>query len=433
MNDAGGRTLRRELGLPGAVLIGLGSILGAGVFVSIGLGAGVAGPAVIPAIGLAAVLAALNGLSSAQLAAAHPVSGGTYEYGYRLLGPDFGFAAGLVFLCAKSASAAAAALGAAGYGAHLLGVEAGAWHGVAGAAAALGVTAMALAGLRRSSAAHAGLVAVTLAALVAFILAGAAALPDADPGRFSPLWPGEALPWSDFLGAAALMFTAFTGYARIATLGEEIRDPGRTIPTAIILTIAVSAALYMLAAVAAIGAVGASALSASTAQEATPLETAARVLSPEWIAPLIAAGAVTAMLGVLLNLLLGLSRVALAMGRRGDLPAPLARLSGKDAPQTAILACGILTAALALTGDFGLVWGFSAFTVLVYYGLTHLAALRLPEAARRQPRAIALAGLAGCLGLAAFAPPGAMLAGSGLLAAGLLARRLSGGFNPPAR
>ena len=124
MSAAGRRRetgLARVVGTPGAILLGLGSIVGTGAFVSIGIAAGVAGPSVVVATALAALLAACNGLSSAQLAADHPVSGGSYEYGYKHVSPRVGFMAGWMFLSAKSASAATAALGLAGYALDVVG------------------------------------------------------------------------------------------------------------------------------------------------------------------------------------------------------------------------------------------------------------------------------------------------------------------------
>src|SRR5688572_2344114 len=165
--------LRRELGVGGAVMMGLGSIVGTGVFVSIGIAAGIAGPAVILATAIAACVAACNALSSAQLAANHPVAGGTYEYGYRYLRPWLGFTAGWMFLCAKSASAATAALGFAGYLLNALRVtNQAALVGVAVGMIAV-LTLVVLFGIRQSSRANIAIVTVTLLALLAFVVAGA--------------------------------------------------------------------------------------------------------------------------------------------------------------------------------------------------------------------------------------------------------------------
>ena len=243
--------LKRVIGLPGAMMMGLGSIIGTGVFVSLGIGADIAGPSVLLAIVLAAGVAMCNGLSSAQLAANHPVSGGTYEYGHRRLTPSLAFTAGWMFLCAKSASAATAALGFAGYLAHATGIGASLFL-------ALGVvvlvTAVALCGIERSNSVNIAIVSIVILALLIFVVAG---FPSAIENRaaFQPLLDGEKL--TDLLRATALMFVAFTGYGRIATLGEEVTEPRRTIPRAVIVTLLVSMALYLAVAFVGLGAAGA--------------------------------------------------------------------------------------------------------------------------------------------------------------------------------
>lgn len=415
--------LRREVGLPGAVLLGLGSIVGTGVFVSIGVAAGVAGPAVLAAIALAALLATCNGLSSARLAATFPVSGGTYEYGHRTLTPALGFVAGWTFLCAKTASAATAALGCVGYGLVAAGLAPDAVHVAVRAALALAlalaVTGLVAGGIRRSNRVNAAIVSVTLLALGAFVATGLPGLLErgAVTAAFTPfVVPGGgrgALP--AVLEASALMFVAFTGYGRIATLGEEVHDPGRTIPRAIIVTLIASAALYLLVGATYVAAGGATATSA-------PLAAVAR--SP-WVVALLTAGAITAMIGVLLNLVLGLSRVLLAMARRGDAPRALSHIDPGGSPRGAVLAVGAAIAALTLVGDVRLTWSFSAFTVLVYYAITNLAALRLPQADLRLPRVVPALGLLGCLGLAFFVDARVWLAGLGVVALGLALRALA--------
>lgn len=408
--------LRRELGLLDAVLLGLGSIVGTGVFVSIGVAAGIAGPSVVVAVAIAALVAACNGSSSAQLAAAHPVSGGTYEYGYRYLHPALGFTAGWVFLLAKSASAATAALGFAGYGLHLLGVEDGPVVPVALGAVAV-VVAVVLAGIRLSARVNAVVVVVTIGSLAVFSLAVAG---DVTAANFRPLLGGaDSGGWPGLFEATALMFVAYTGYGRVATLGEEVGRPERTIPLAIGATLAVTLALYVGVAVAAVGAAGAPALAAAAEATAAPLEQVARVLGHPLAARLVAVGAVTAMVGVLLNLVLGLSRVVLAMGRRGDMPAAAARIDGAGrTPFVAVAAVGVVVAGIALVGDVRLTWTFSAFNVLIYYAITNAAAWRLPPDQRRFPRWLAAGGLVSCLFLVVWVEPGVWAAGCGILLAG---------------
>ena len=400
--------LVRVVGVPGAVLMGLGSIVGSGLFVSVALAATIAGPGVVLAIALAAVVAVLNGLASAQLAASHPVSGGTYEYGYRYLTPALGFTAGWLFLCAKSASAATAALGFAHYTLAALALD----DRLAiplGLAVVVALTALVVGGLRRSSRTNAIVVGVTLVGLACFVAVGSASV------RVANLAIEELEPRA-VLHATALVFVAYTGYGRIATLGEEVQEPARTIPRAIVITLIATLVLYLAVVAVAVGTVGAAGL-ATTA----PLEqVAARFAIPE-LRHVVALAAITAMIGVLLNLLLGLSRVVLAMARRTDLPRGLAVVHDQS-PRRATVATGIVIGALVLVGDVHTTWSFSAFTVLVYYALTNLAALRLPAAHRRYPRVLSVAGLASCLGLACWVEPRIWLVGIGVIAVGLIGR-----------
>jgi APA family basic amino acid/polyamine antiporter len=408
--------LRRELGLGGAVVTGLGSIVGTGVFVSIAIAAGVTGPSVVLAVVVAAFVAMFNGLSSAQLAAAHPVSGGTYEYGHRLINRRVGFTAGWLFMAAKSASAATAALGFAGYLLATLGVDGGRWARVGiGIAALVVITALVLAGIRRSAAANAVIVSVAIGALLVFAVVG---LADAETTRFSPFLidggPG-------FLEATALLFVAYTGYGRVATLGEEVRDPARTIPIAVVVTLAVSMVVYLAVAASGVAAAGHEALAGSVGGSVAPLQAIADDAGRSWMATIVGIGAIAAMLGVLLNLVLGLSRVLLAMGRRREVPARLGELdaSGRT-PSAAVLVTTVIVGGLVLIGDVRATWEFSAFTVLGYYAITNAAALRLAPEHRRFPRFIAWAGLVACLFLAFWVTPAAWLAGLGVIAAGML-------------
>ncbi|HSG63931.1 MAG TPA: APC family permease, partial [Gammaproteobacteria bacterium] len=342
-----------------------------------------------------------NGLSSAQLAANHPVSGGTYEYGYRYLDPALGFTAGWMFLCAKSASAATAALGFAGYLLLALGYDQTWLRVAAGLAIVAVLTAIVAGGMSRSNRTNVVIVSVTLAGLAAFIIAGLPAALESGSEPFRPFFPEGDGGLAALLHATALMFVAYTGYGRIATLGEEIREPARNIPRAIIATLVVTLLLYVSVVAVAIGVAGSDTLGDATASAAAPLEVIARGMGMPWLGWLVGIAAVTAMAGVLLNLLLGLSRVLLAMGRRGDMPRAVARVDERTgSPRVAVIAIGCLIAGLVLLGDVRTTWSFSAFTVLVYYSLTNLAALRLSAGERLFPRWIPMCGLVACLGLA---------------------------------
>ncbi len=414
-------SLKRELGVFSATMMGLGSILGTGVFVSIGIAAGIAGPAVILAIAIAALVAICNGLNSAQLAANHAVSGGTYEYGYRYLNSWFGFIAGWTFLLAKSASAATAALGFAGYLLNLLGVSSREWLVPIALATVVTLTAIVLGGLRRSSITNILIVSVTLIALILFILGSIPTLLDRGGDNLSPFFGAGDNPTARLLEATALMFVAYTGYGRIATMGEEVREPRRTIPRAIIAALIVTMILYAGVAVAGVGSVGADVLSDAAQSQAAPLENVARAFGLPLVAEIVAIGAMTAMLGVLLNLILGLSRVLLAMGRRRDMPAITARIEPRTTtPYVAVVVVGIIIAGLALIGNVKTTWSFSAFTVLIYYAITNLAALRLKPEERLYPKWIGWIGLAACVFLAFRVEQHIWLTGLGLLGVGLV-------------
>lgn len=397
--------LVRSTALGGAILLGLGSIIGTGAFVSVGFGVELAGAWVVWAILIAAAVATFNGLSSAQLAAIHPVSGGTYEYGYEFLTRQLGFTAGWLFVLAKSASAATAAL-AVGYA--LQSWFAGpAWLAQVIATLTLLVfTLLVLGGLRRSNRANAILVLLAVASLVVFIVSSAQL-----PMPIEQLAQAEPT-WAELFGAAALLFVAYTGYGRIATMGEEVQNPRHVIPRAIIATVLVVTALY--------AAIGWGVL------HYVPLTTTADFvlakLMPHGIwQQLVAAGAVIAMCGVILNLILGVSRVVLAMARRNDLPVAWARLNTErtSAPAAVWVTFAVMLV-IVLVGDLRTAWSFSAFTVLVYYSITNLAALRIPTDKRFLPRWISILGLASCLGLAVFIELQIFFSGLVLIGLGLL-------------
>lgn len=383
------RQLRREVGLLGAILLGLGSIVGTGVFVGVGLVVEKSGSAIHLALVLAGLIAISNGLNSAQLAANFPVSGGTYEYAYRLLHPWAGVTAGWLFLWAKSASAATAALGVLGYVMTGLGWDFGEVpYRVGAATLTLLITSLVAAGVRRSNKLNAVLVFGTLGVLLCFV--GVGLIPNYWPEEttVTPSWNPSGL-----FEATALLFVAYTGYGRIATLGEEVENPRTNIPLAVIWTLSLSWLLYAL-----VGWVVSLHLSLLEATSLPlTLESIAMQGGATWLPGLVLLGALTAMLGVLLNLVLGLSRVVLAMARRNDMPGFFSYLDHQENPTRAVWLVGGIIASLCLLGEVGLTWSLSAVTVLLYYGLTNLAAARLSEEQRIYPRWLSVLGLVGCL------------------------------------
>jgi len=414
--------LKRQLHLPGAIVIGLGSILGTGVFVSLAFAAGIVqnAQALLFACVIGGIVAGLNGLSSAQLAAAHPVAGGTYEYGYKFLHPLAGYIAGITFLLAKTASAAAAALS---FAAYLLSALNGPQHTLAhitiAASAVILLTALTLLGIKRTNTLNAVIVTCTVLGLLAFITV--ALTIDPTQGMVSigrPTIDAHTLAF-----ASAIVFVAYTGYGRIATMGEEVVNPRRTIPRAVVITLFIAMALYLGVAYAATQAVGVTNFGLITGGATSPLANIVRDVP--WAFWLVSLAAITAMLGVLLNLILGLSRVLLAMGRRGDAPAATARLNAdRTTPFIAVIVMGAAILAVVFTGNAKAAWQFSALTVLVYYALTNLAALRVPAHQRFIPRIISWAGLVSCLALAVFIPWQTWVIGGTMLAAACLYRVL---------
>jgi basic amino acid/polyamine antiporter, APA family len=411
--------LDRRLGTADAVVIGLGSMLGAGVFAAVGPAAGAAGSWLLGGLLLAGMVAYGNATSSAALAARYPESGGAYVYGRRRLGPFWGFLAGWAFLAGKLASCAAMALTFGGYLA----------PGLARPVALAGLAVVTVAnylGVAKTAVATRVVVAVVLAVLAAAVV-GMLFGGRADPGNL--VWSGSGsggeglaagLPPDagvhGVLQAAGLLFFAFAGYARVATLGEEVADPARTIPRAIPLALGVVLAVYAVVGAAALLAVGPATLAAADA----PLADAVAAGRLAELEPVVRAGAAVASLGVLLSLQAGVSRTGFAMAANRDLPGALAAVHPRHrVPHRAELATAGLVAVALLAIDLRGAIGFSSTLVLVYYAVANAAAWTLGPAERRWPRWLAGAGLAGCLLLAASLPAASLLAGAAVLGVGI--------------
>ncbi len=402
--------LRRDLRLVDAVGVGLGAIIGAGIFVVTGVAAGVGGPAFLIGLLLAGVAATCNALSSAELAATYPQSGGTYEYGYRLLNPAFGFSAGWMFLASKLAAGGTVALGFGGYFSQLF-PAVPARYAAIGAAALL--TFANLFGIKKAGRFNTVVVSLTILALLIFVVSG---IPSFDTGNLQPFAPAG---FSGIAESAALLFFAYTGYARIATLGEEVHEPKKTIPRAVIITIVVSVVLYIAVALVAVGSVGADVLS----QSSSPLQEASKSFAFPGVFWVVGIGATTAMLGVLLSQIVGISRMMFAMARRNDLPKILEHTSAKHAvPDYGILLSGIVIILLSIFGTLQFVVAAAAFTILIYYGIANIAALRLAGEGKLYPKWVAVLGLVSCLALAISLPLNTILTGIGLLVIGFIFR-----------
>jgi APA family basic amino acid/polyamine antiporter len=402
--------LARRLGTADAVVIGVGSMVGAGVFAAFVPAARAAGAGLLVGLGIAAVVAYCNATASAQLAAQYPTSGGTYIYGRERLGPWWGFLAGWGFVVGKTASCAAMALTFAAY------ASPSGWERPIGVAAVVFLAAVNYRGVSRTAALTRIIVAFVLAVL-ALVVVAALVGPAAAGGIVGAggVFGGASGGWYGVLQSAGLLFFAFAGYARIATMGEEVRDPERTIPRAILLALAVAVTVYALVAVSLLRVLGSDRLAAATA----PLAAAVDAAGWSWAVPVVRVGAAAASLGALLALIAGVGRTVLAMARNDDLPGWLAAVHPRfRVPHHAEVALAAVVCALVLVTDLRGAIGFSSFGVLLYYTVANAAAFTQPADRRRFPRALQVLGVVGCLALVATLPWTAVVAGLAVFATG---------------
>lgn len=398
--------LSRELGVADAVVVGLGAMVGAGVFSAIGPAARAAGGALLVGLAVASLVALCNATSSAQLAAVYPRAGGTYVYGTERLGPVWGFAAGWGFVVGKTASCAAMALT---FGAHV-------WPDQPRAPAMAAVVVLALVnlgGVTKTTAATRAILAIVLAALAIVVIAclfgGTAQVDNIGPVRDAGAF--------DVLQSAGLLFFAFAGYARIATLGEEVRDPARTIPRAVPIALGLTLVIYAVVALAALLAAGPETLASANA----PLAAAVEAGDLDALSPVVRVGGAVASLGVLLSLMLGVSRTAFAMADERDLPRWLAAVHPRTrVPHRAELALAAVVVVVVALVDVRGAIGFSSFAVLLYYAIANASAFTLPDEHRTWPRALTVLGVVGCLALAITLPLGSAVSGAAVMAVGLL-------------
>ncbi|WP_214404828.1 APC family permease [Pseudonocardia lacus] len=399
---------QRRLGTTDAVVLGLAAMLGTGVFAVWAPAAAAAGPWLLVSVLLAAVVAACNAASTADLAVAHPESGGGYVYGHERLSPGAGRLAGVAFVVGKVSSAAAAA---GVFGGYVLPSQ----PLTAAIPAVVVVSVLNSAGVRWTARGAYTLVGGTLVVLLAVVVVGLCGPGSEVPGPAPEPAPGVGEPSVlGVLTAAGLVFFAFAGYARIATLAGEVVDPGRTLRRAIGIALGVALVTYLLVAVALLVGLGTERL----AVEPSPLVVLVDANGANALGVLVRVGAAVAAGSALLSVLVGVSRTTVAMAHRGDLPAGLGRIGRRGTPVRADAVGGLVAVALTVVAGPAAAIALSACSVLVYYAVINLAALRLPPAARRWPRWTAWLGLVLCLGLAVLLPPTPVLVSAVTLAVG---------------
>jgi len=406
LTDSPRERLARRLNLADAVVIGLGAMIGAGIFAAPAPAADAAGSLLLAGLGIAAVVAYANATSSARLAAVYPESGGTYVYARERLGPYWGFLAGWAFTLGKTASLAAMALT---FGAY-------AYPPLArplGIGAVVVLAAVNYRGVHKTARLTRILLTVVVAALAVVV---AAALGGGTASVENLSASGSPGPLG-VLRSAGLLFFAFAGYARIATLGEEVVNPEVTIPRAVPIALAVAVVVYAIVLGAALLAAGPETLARSSAPLANAVE------AGRWneVAPVVRIGAAVASAGVLLSLLAGVSRTTFSMARRGDIPGFLAAVHPTyRTPHHAELFVAAIVVVVVAVADVRGTIGFSSFAVLGYYALTNASAWTLGST-ERATRPVAAIGLVGCLVLALTLPSGAVIGGAALLIVGSVA------------
>ncbi|GGF17754.1 APC family permease [Williamsia phyllosphaerae] len=413
-------TLARRLGTVDAVVIGLGSMIGAGVFASFAPAAAVAGSGLLIGLAIAALVAFCNATSSAQLAAQYPQSGGTYVYGRERLGDWWGFVAGWSFVVGKTASCAAMALT---FGVYAL---PDGWARPGAVAAVVVLTAVNYFGVTRTAGVTKVIVTVVVLVLAGVVVAG---IVGGDPQTSNLIDDVVGHGWYGIVQSAGLLFFAFAGYARIATLGEEVHDPARSIPRAIVLALAIALAVYVVIAAISLAVLGPDRLAGSVA----PLVDVATSGGSGWMDPIVRIGAAAATLGALLGLIAGVGRTTLAMARTGDLPRPLAAVHPRHrVPHRAEIAVATVVSVLVLTLDLRDAIGFSSFGVLVYYLVANVAALTQQREHRRYPRGLAVVGAVGCVVLVVALPGSAIAVGLLVVIVGVAYRLIGrrGGETP---
>ncbi|EIC91683.1 hypothetical protein IMCC13023_12360 [Candidatus Aquiluna sp. IMCC13023] len=385
-----------------AVSIGVASMLGAGVFVVFGPVADLTGSLMPLAILLAGFVAYLNAGSISQLASRVPKSGGAYSYARHYLNPTWGFLAGASFLVGKIASSAAIALVVAEYvsAENLIPFALG---------AVLIMTLVNIAGINRTALGSKVLAGITLL-FFAVLITAASFAPAASPA----LAPGSI---SNIPSAAALVFFAFAGYARVATLANEVTNSSKSVPRAIAWSLGIVGVVYL-----ALGFLLPRKLGSDLEGSLTPIADMAAVSLPNVNSSSVAIFAALAGLGSLLALLAGMTRTAAVMADDGELSRVFRIRLKNGVPIVAEVVIALLVGILVLFGSVVLTIGLSSFAVLSYYAIANLAAYRQPKSESGRPKWLNLIGLASCLLLALSVPSQGLIMGVAVLALLLLLR-----------
>jgi len=377
--------LQRSIGFWGATGIGIGAIIGTGIFVLIGVASGLAGPAVVLSFIIAGCVALLTGLSTAELSSFIHEAGGSYIYTTKAFGRFPGFVVGWMKSFDYIVGASAVSVGFAAYFAYFLNIPASeATLVVVGSVWPIILMLLNLKGTKEAAGTNNLLVALKITALVVFIVVCAVTLLDrGDFSNYRPFFPEGV---SGVMAGAAVIFFAFIGFNTIAIMAEEIKDPGRNVPRAILTAFVVCTLIYIGVAAAAVGVVNWQLLGTSNA----PLEFALKTVTDNvYILQFVAISALFATTSVIMSSIMGGSRALFAMARQGVLPKVLSRISHQKVPAVTVLLCGVIISGIVIATGGNLDWLASLFnfgTLLTFFFI-NLSLLRLrkllPDAERR--------------------------------------------------
>ncbi|MEV0900614.1 amino acid permease [Actinoplanes sp. NPDC049802] len=385
-------TLKRAVGITHLTAMGVGAIIGTGIFVVIGEGAGLAGPAVILSFVLAAVACAFSALSYAELASSIPVAGSAYTYAYATLGELVAWVIGWDLILEYGVSVAAIAVG---WGGNLnafldaaFGValpdaiskspEDGGVFNLPAVLIVLAITLLLVRGVTESARVNLIMVAVKLAVLVFFIVV---AFANFSTGNFTPFAPAGV---DGVTAAAAIIFFAYIGFDAVSTGSEEARNPAKDLPLAILGSLLICTVFYVLTVVGAIGIATPEQMSGSDAPLATALDEGAGL---NWAAAILALGAVVAITSVVLVIFYGQTRIFFAMCRDGLMPRRLAAVNrryGTPARLTVIL--GLLISVLAALVPLGTIVELVNIGTLFAFVLVNIGVIILRRTRPDMPR-----------------------------------------------
>ncbi len=418
--------LKRDLGVWGAASIGIGAIIGTGIFVLLGVAAGLAGPSVIFSFIIAGFTALLTGLSSAELSSFITEEGGSYIYTHKAFGKFPGFVIGWMKSFDYIVGSSAVSIGFASYFTYFLSIPplqstiitvASVWPII--------LTILNLKGIREASGTNNGLVFLKVSALVIFIFVGAYYLfYHPNLSNYQPFFPNGI---NGMLSGAAIIFFAFIGFNTVTMVAEEVKDPEKSVPRAVLLSFAVCTLLYIGVSLVAVGLVNWQILG----QSAAPVELALKAATNNfWLLEFVAISALFATTSVILSSIIGGSRVLFSMSRNKALPLIFSRISKNGVPLFTVIICGISISLIIIvsSGNLNQLASIFNFGTLLTFTFINLSLLQLRRTQPNVKRGFKvpmypltpILGIISCVGLAFYLNPNAVIYGGSWIFIGII-------------